>query len=298
MKKVFLVLVLLMLFLVGCKTEESPNVDPSNDPINNPSTEPSTDPSTNPSTEPSTDPSTDPEVIEKTSTDGFIIDQAMVDNENKGIKIDFHLNESELKYLEDNNESLVNYCFIIQYKRITDINELIIDITNQNNYIVKAKNELNVNSIIFNNDLENNYKEDISIRVYYEYYTESNTENVKTRLSTEFKTYNIYDLALESDGTLSDLIIDAFEDKLKEIKIVLDTTNYVVSTESSYCTVAIKKPLDYNTIDTIITLNSDVKLASDFKLIVNEKVIDSSKYSYVDGVITYIIEDPNWSPIY
>ena len=89
---------------------------------------------------------------------------------------------------------------------------------------------------------------------------------------------------------------------VREIKVDLDTTNYVASTNSSQCTVKIKTPLDYIDINTIITIKKGLILDDNFKLIVNNKEIDSNLYSVVnqeDGiVITYRIDDPNWTKPY
>ena len=44
-----------------------------------------------------------------------------------------------------------------------------------------------------------------------------------------------------------------------------------------------------------IKITDDEYLNSSYKLIVNDKLIESKKYTIKDNVITYKMDDPNWS---
>ena len=96
------------------------------------------------------------------------------------------------------------------------------------------------------------------------------------------------------------LIFEKSVYKLYEIKISLDTTNYVVTGDSSYYSAEIEKPLDYIRIITKVTIN--INISDELVFIVNEKEIAKDKYTIEliedKYVLTYKIDDPNWTPYY
>ena len=100
------------------------------------------------------------------------------------------------------------------------------------------------------------------------------------------------------DGQI--IIFDYVDNVVREISIVLDTLNYIVSTDSNKCSVIIQKPLDYIYINTIITLADGLVFSENFKLIVNNVEIEEENY-LIDrqkNILTYIIDDPNWTKPY
>ena len=104
----------------------------------------------------------------------------------------------------------------------------------------------------------------------------------------------------EKTSTNIKLVFEKEEMVLFEVRIVLDTLKYEVSSESSYYVSEIVKPLDYIYITTKVTMN--IKPSDDLKFIVNDKEIDKTKYKIEliedKYVLTYRIDDPNWTPYY
>lgn len=96
------------------------------------------------------------------------------------------------------------------------------------------------------------------------------------------------------------LIYEKVRYVLYEVRINLDTTNYEVESDSDYYSAEIVKPLDYLKIVTKVTITIDV--SEDLVFVVNDKEIEKNKYSIelVDDkyVLTYRIDDPNWTPYY
>ena len=96
------------------------------------------------------------------------------------------------------------------------------------------------------------------------------------------------------------LIYEKVRSVLYEVRINLDTTNYEVESDSTYYSAEIVQPLDYIKIITKVTVTIDI--SDDLVFIVNEKEIEKNKYSIemVEDkyVLTYRIDDPNWTPYY
>ena len=96
------------------------------------------------------------------------------------------------------------------------------------------------------------------------------------------------------------LIYEKVRYVLYEVRIKLDTTNYEVESDSDYYSAEIVKPLDYLKIITKVTIAIDI--SEDLVFIVNDKEIEKNKYSIelVEDkyVLTYRIDDPNWTPYY
>ncbi len=95
-------------------------------------------------------------------------------------------------------------------------------------------------------------------------------------------------------------------DVVKDIKISLDTSKYKVESLVNGVSVEIVKPLDY--INIIIEIRTKLELSANFSLIVynvkkdkeEEISFDDFEFEVVDGetIITYKIDDPNWTPYY
>ena len=106
----------------------------------------------------------------------------------------------------------------------------------------------------------------------------------------------------EKEETSSKIVITFKKEiyLLFKVEITLDTLNYTVESDSRYYSAEIVKPLDYLYIVTKITL--ELNISDDFVFIVNGKEISSDKYKIevVDNknVLTYKIDDPNWTPYY
>lgn len=105
---------------------------------------------------------------------------------------------------------------------------------------------------------------------------------------------------MEITNNLIFIRIEKIIKELKEVRISLDTINYEVSADSAYYNAEIVKPLDY--IKIVIKVTSDMKLMDELMFYVNDELIEESKYKieYVDNkyVLTYKIDDPNWTPYY
>ena len=175
------------------------------------------------------------------------------------------------------------------------------------NKVVDGQN-LNFNLVIYNID-EKNYFQDISVIAYIKYYNSMTNEettsfsNALTRNIAEV-VVKAYEASEDSDFVVNiyNKVIAVLNKQVNRIEILLDTTKYVVSSNSTQCTVALKQPFDYDYITTIITLNEELVLSDDFKLVVNNVEIEEGDYSvdYQNDVIVinYMIDDPNWTKPY
>lgn len=104
----------------------------------------------------------------------------------------------------------------------------------------------------------------------------------------------------EKTSTNIKLVFEKEEKIIIEIHINLDTLNYQVYSSSEYYTSEIVKPLDYIYITTKVTM--EIKPSDDLKFYVNDEEIDKTKYKIEQiedkYVLTYRIDDPNWTPYY
>ena len=89
-------------------------------------------------------------------------------------------------------------------------------------------------------------------------------------------------------------------DVTRKIEIKLNTSKYTVESLTEGVEAEIVKPLDYLVIVTKVYFNKEISV--DFEFISNNKVVSSDKYTieeYNGGyVLTYKIDDPNWTPFY
>ena len=87
------------------------------------------------------------------------------------------------------------------------------------------------------------------------------------------------------------------EPTIKELSIELDYLKHYDSKETDLYKAEMSNP-EYNKITVTITLKNDNKFSSNFKLTLNDKLIDSSKYKIEENILTYIFDDPNWSEFF
>ena len=81
------------------------------------------------------------------------------------------------------------------------------------------------------------------------------------------------------------------------IDLTLDTKNIKVSvnSDSSWLSATVKNSNDLVYIIVTISITDENYQNDLYTLIVNDKEISDSKFSVSNNIITYIIEDPNWS---
>ena len=221
-------------------------------------------------------------------TKGFEIANVSIDNDNLGIKIDFKYYKS-LDIDEYNqllNEKIDKIGIIISYNDISNIDDLVVG--NKNQFEIEFdKNDEHVYLFLFNKELENNYKKNIVIRLYYKYIDDT----IKYRYSDTYYKKSIYDLAILESGLLSDKIIDAYKEEINLISLKLDYKNYVVNCYETNYNAEILKPLDYQNILILVSISDEVRLSEDFVVSVNDITIDKKDYSINDNKITINIKD-------
>ena len=109
---------------------------------------------------------------------------------------------------------------------------------------------------------------------------------------------NLIEQIIENNKVI--LKFEKIEYQLFKIEINLDTKKYEVSSDSEFYSAEIVKPLDYIYIVTKVTF--DIKPSSELEFVVNGETIDNKKYKIeeIDDkyVLTYKIDDPNWTPYY
>lgn len=82
-----------------------------------------------------------------------------------------------------------------------------------------------------------------------------------------------------------------------KIDLIVDTKKVTVESadDANWYKLDIKNSDDLQYLVITIKITDDEYLNSSYKLIVNDKVIESKKYTIKDNVITYKMDDPNWS---
>lgn len=160
---------------------------------------------------------------------------------------------------------------------------------------VEEKKELNLTekNILSINFTEANYTNDLTLIMELEL---SNEEKIYSLV----KNVNIFELAkatYEKDNTnlIAKKICDM--DKVSKISLEIDLNKKSEEGSGDNYSYTYSNP-NYDKITIIITLKGDFEFSDDFELSLNEKVIDNSKYTIENNVLTYIFKDPNWSGIY
>ena len=89
-----------------------------------------------------------------------------------------------------------------------------------------------------------------------------------------------------------------FEDEPQhKIDLIVDAKKVTVESadDADWYKLDIENSDDLQYIIITIKITDDEYLNSSYKLIVNDKLIESKKYTIKDNVITYKMDDPNWS---
>ncbi len=84
------------------------------------------------------------------------------------------------------------------------------------------------------------------------------------------------------------------------IKLTLDAKKLTVSSadNADWYELSVKNSSDLQYVITTIKITDPKHQNSSYKLIVNDKEISEKKYSVKDNVITYKVDDPNWTDYY
>lgn len=226
--------------------------------------------------------------IKSIETNGFEQIDIKINNQEKGIQIDFKYNNiSDCdEYNQELNEKIISFGILISYKNDIDKNDFIVGNIEYNNNIIL--NDSNNYSYLFDNDLEDNFKKYVSVRLYYKY--ESKKE-IKFRYSDKLYTESIYNLAVSNPGVFSNQIIEAFKEEIKTITLELDYEKYVIYCDEATYQAKIISPLDYEVINIIITINDEAKFSEDVILKVNDSIVSQVDYHIEDDKISLIVKD-------
>lgn len=221
------------------------------------------------------------------------VDEVSVDEKNEGLKIVISIEENEIT-------NITKYGLIVRYGNIISLKDMVKKENANNLYVyeVAARECLdNKYSYILKDKLLDNLTNNITIRAYY-ITQEAETEKMVYGESNVVK--KISSLEFDKEGVLGKQIYEANrEDKVREVHIVLDTTNYIVSCNENENYIAeLKKPFDYDNIITIVTCKEGFIFSDDVKLYVNDIEVTSKFVIDEEGKLIYTIEDPNWTKIY
>ena len=194
------------------------------------------------------------------------------------------------KYIEKGNDTPV----------VTSIDEI-------NYKFVSSNKELVINNDNITYELKDNVITDKDNSVITYEYTLTLTPKENYEFSSDiiltWQKDDLEECVISEKEETSSKIVITFKKEiylLFKVEITLDTLNYTVESDSRYYSAEIVKPLDYLYIVTKVTL--ELNISDDFVFIVNGKEISSDKYKIevVDNknVLTYKIDDPNWTPYY
>lgn len=119
----------------------------------------------------------------------------------------------------------------------------------------------------------------------------------KTHYASNTKKVTLLELANTSSGELAERILAHNEGRMvNEVHLRADYKKYTVESLEDKYKATLKT--DYNYITITIEMKYGNVLNKDFKLVVNEKEIDKKEYTLNDGIITYKLQDPNWTKPY
>lgn len=143
----------------------------------------------------------------------------------------------------------------------------------------------------FEENDEENYNTNFKVKAYLI------LDDNEIKYFTKTTTFNLYELAKLKDSNYAIYLVKYVEGKIiEEVKIKVDYKKYTVEALGEGYEASLKT--DYNTINFTIELNPDYIINDDIKFIVNEVIIESTKYEYKDNTIKYEVDDPNWTRPY
>jgi hypothetical protein len=114
--------------------------------------------------------------------------------------------------------------------------------------------------------------------------------------------FTMYQLALISEGSFADEIIEAVESENPDetimhlVDVVVNTSNYTVTSASEHVTVTVTT--DYLKVRVEIVLDSSMTFSEDLIFRFNSRNIASSNYTITGNILVYQFDDPNWSSTY
>jgi len=114
--------------------------------------------------------------------------------------------------------------------------------------------------------------------------------------------FTMYQLALISEGSFADEIIEAVESENPDetimhlVDVVINTSNYTVTSKSEHIVVTVTT--DYLKVRVEIVLDSSMTFSEGLIFRFNNRNIASSNYTITGNTLVYQFDDPNWSGIY
>lgn len=312
-KVVFFIVIFSFLLLVSCKNE---TVEPQNEEINKVTLDFKTD-------------EIKLEIKESHMTCGYTLSKEQEDENgtyvlfkvkinpyegyvfSKDLEFEWIKEEKETAFILDKN--ITETLFSIDFKKYIekgDVGPVVPDITaiDKITYTFSSKSDIasldNDNLSLDYSSSINKDKENNKIIYHYEIVITPKDgfefkEDIELKRNKDSDEDTILTFEEKSSKSIR-LVFEKEEMVLFEIHINLDTLNYEVSSSSEYYKSEIVKPLDYIYITTKVTMN--IKPSEDLKFIVNDKEIDNTKYKIEliedKYVLTYRIDDPNWTPYY
>lgn len=205
------------------------------------------------------------------------------------------LNETEKGFEVTVNSNLKTY----KNQAITDIGVIYgLDIEGteltKENALAHGETSLNESGkyiFIFGSIDQEDYAKSLIARAYIIY-----GENAH-ELSTNTKTFTLYNLAKSDPSSFGKWIVAFVEDKIvSTVSLTVDTKKYTATTNDLGYTVALYT--DYNIIRLTVTLDSSYLFDDSVILIVNDQSVSPTKWIKHETTIIYVFDDPNWTGPY
>ncbi len=215
-----------------------------------------------------------------TNTPVLNVDSISISDEHNGIEISLNLNQQKLKMEYDD---IKYYGIIYEIGDGVMIDQLVID---EDSSVVESETL----SIILNNIDSDDYNRTFYFRTYFVYMVEGGDDVVV--YSDEILDFNIYDMAQKSDSSFATEVKFFIENEaISEISIETNIEEYAVtSTSLTYDAVLYRYE---DNIYITVTPKTGYRLLNQVSLVINDELVNASKFTIFDQTLTYIFRNPN-----
>ncbi len=208
------------------------------------------------------------------------LDTINLSSENRGVEIQLILDETKLTV---DSTNILTYGVIYQPGDETDMKELIFN----DDAIIIENQDL---TMVISNIDSVDYNQQFYFRIYFKYLDDNSEEQIV--YSNETLSFNLYEMALEGDSSYAEEILFIVDnDVISEVDFDMNVTEYTVSATSVTYEVLMTK-VDED-IHITVSPNDGYRFTNQVTLLINDELVNASKYTIENQLLTYIFTDPN-----